>query len=85
MRHLAMAAPAIVLVGGGLVGAQRPERQPEVRVPGINISLKAGWQLLFHDGCRFAVPGSWRADGDASLATAPDGSSISISLFTITS
>ena len=48
------------------------------------MSLKAGWQLLSYDGCRFAVPGSWRADADGSLAVAPDGSNIAVRTFTVT-
>ena len=61
-----------------LLGPQKPERRPEVAIPGVDISLKAGWQLLFHDGCRVAVPLSWRADADGSFAAAADGSAISI-------
>jgi hypothetical protein len=67
------------------VGAQRRERQQEVRIPGIGIMLKAGWQLLFHDGCRFAVPGSWRQDADEGLVVAPDGSNLSVRMLRITS
>jgi len=79
-------AALVVLAGGSLVlDAQKPEQQREVKVPGIDVLLKAGWQLFLHDGCRFAVPGSWHADGDAALALAPDGSNISIRAFRITS
>jgi hypothetical protein len=63
--------------------AQRPDRPQEVRVPGS--SLKAGWQLLFHDGCRFAVPSSWREDADGGQALAPDGSNLSVRMFRISS
>ena len=76
-----------VIVVAGLVrtlGAQRPERQQEVRIPGTDIALKAGWQMLFHQKCRFAVPGSWHPDADGSRATAPDGSNISIGVFQVT-
>jgi hypothetical protein len=65
------------------VNAQRPERQQEVGVPGIGVTLKAGWQLLFQDGCRFAVPGSWRQDRGG-LVLAPDGSNLSVRMFQIT-
>jgi hypothetical protein len=68
-----------------VVRAQRRERQQEVKVPGLDVSLKAGWQLLFHDGCRFAVPGSWHVDADGNFALAPDGSNVSIRLFRIAS
>jgi len=40
--------------------------------------LRAGWQLLFRDACRFSVPASWRDDGSGSLVLAPDGSSLSL-------
>jgi hypothetical protein len=66
------------------VSAQRAGRPQEVRLPGLG-SPKADWQLLSYDGCRFAVPGSWHADADGSLATAPDGSNISIRMFRVTS
>jgi len=69
---------------GRAVDAQRPERQQEVRMPGIGIMLKAGWQLLFHDGCRMAVPGSWRADPDAGFVSGPDGDNLSVQTLTIT-
>jgi len=67
------------------VEAQRPERQQEVRVPGTNVTLKAGWQLLFYDGCQVAVPVSWQDDASGSLAFAPDGSSLSIRVLRTTS
>jgi len=49
------------------------------------IMLKAGWLLLFHDGCRFAVRGSWRPDADAGFVSAPNGGSLSVRMFRITS
>jgi hypothetical protein len=79
------AALAVAAIAGLRLDAQKPERQREVKIPGIDVSLKAGWQLLFRDGCRFAVPGSWRANGDASLVLAPDGGSLSVRTFRITS
>jgi hypothetical protein len=63
---------------------QGPQRQQDVRIPGMDVSLKAGWRLLFHANCRYAVPSSWRADPDAGFAVAPDGSNISIRMFTVT-
>jgi len=74
-----------VAVMARAVDAQRPEQKQEIRVPGTRIMLKAGWQLLFHDGCRFAVPGSWRPDVDGGLVSAPDGSNLSVRMFRITS
>jgi len=65
--------------------AQRPERQREFHVPGLEVSLRAGWQLLVHGGCRYAVPESWAVNTDASRALAPDGSSLSFSVVRITS
>jgi hypothetical protein len=68
-----------------IVGAQRPERPQAVAIPGVDsVSLKAGWQLLFYGGCRFAVPGSWHPDADSSIAVAPDGSNVSVRMFRIT-
>ena|SRR5579871_884236 len=89
-RHHRSATLAILIFVASLFGsrgldAQRPERQQEVQIPGTNLRLKRGWQLLLYRGCRFAVPGSWRANVEHSLATAPDGSSIAVRMFDITS
>ena len=76
----------LLIAGAALasvVNAQGPERT--VKVPGLDLTLKGGWQVLFHQGCRFAVPVSWRADVSGSSATARDGSNISIQMFRITS
>jgi hypothetical protein len=62
--------------------AQRPERT--AKVPGMDLPVKSGWRVLFHDGCRFAVPLSWHADADGSVARSVDGSNISIRMFHIT-
>lgn len=68
------------------VDAKRPERQQDVRISGTEVSLKEGWQLLeLPGGCRFAVPGSWRANPDASAVVGRDGSSLSVRIFKITS
>jgi hypothetical protein len=69
---------AAALVLSVSIQGQRRVQSDEVRVPGTDIMLKGGWQLLFHDGCRYAVPLSWQFDIDESFARAPDGSSISI-------
>jgi len=58
-----LGVPLVALVCCGF-GSQAPERPQEVEVPGLGIMLKAGWQLLFHDRCRFAVPVSWHPDPD---------------------
>jgi hypothetical protein len=83
--RIATAVLVVAAITGLRVDAQRPERQREVKIPGIDVSLRAGWQLLFRDGCRFAVPGTWHANRDASLALAPDGSNLSVRMFRITS
>lgn len=86
-RTFTVAVTAGLLVVANLtpaLSAQKPERKQEVEIPGINISLKAGWQLLFHDGCRFAVPGSWHSEAGASVVSAPDGSNVSVRMFKIT-
>jgi hypothetical protein len=58
-------------------------RQPDTPMPGVGVVLRAGWQILVHDACRFAVPPSWRASADGSLA--PDGSNLSVQTFRIRS
>lgn len=67
------------------VHAQRPERQHEVRLPGTDVVLQAGWQLLIYDGCMFAVPETWRPNAKATFVSAPDGSSISVARLPIQS
>jgi hypothetical protein len=67
------------------VDTHGPQRQQEVRVPGIGIALKAGWRLALYDGCRFAVPASWRPDADGAFVFAPDGSNLSVRRLRITS
>jgi hypothetical protein len=79
-----LALPLVVMACCRLA-AQAPERPQEVEVPGLGIMLRAGWQLLFHDRCRFAVPVSWHADPDEAFARAPDGSNISIQMHKMTS
>ena len=74
----AMVAAVLIAVLGATGHAQRPERQQEVSIPGLGITLKAGWQLRFHDGCRYAVPPAWRVTANGSQAFAPDGSSLSV-------
>ena len=83
------AAGALVMAGvvsstsstsstGSVVGAQAPERQHDVLIPGFGVRLREAWQMLFHDGCRYAVPVAWRPIPDRSQVFAPDGSSVSI-------
>jgi len=80
-----LVAASLVVGAAGMsqVDAQRPEQHQDARAPGV--TLKAGWQLRFHDGCRFAVPGSWHSDADGTFVTAPDGSNISVRMVRITS
>jgi hypothetical protein len=79
-----MSAALVATVGRHALGAQKPERHPEFRIPGTEILLAPGWQLFVHDRCRYAVPESWQPNGDATLAIAPDGSSISVRTLRIT-
>lgn len=55
--------------------AQGPQRQRAVRVPGTDIMLDGGWQLLWTaDGrCNYAVPASWRVSADRRSTAQPDG------------
>ena len=78
-------AIAVGMVWRPVANAQGPERKQEVTIPGTNLSLKGGWRVLFHQGCRFAVPVSWHADTEGTLATAPDGSNILVGVFRINS
>jgi hypothetical protein len=70
---------------GAALSAQRPERQQQVKVPGTDIFVDAGWRVLFHDVCHFAAPVSWTVNDDASLVTGPYGSGLSIRVFRISS
>jgi hypothetical protein len=78
---MAVAALVVVVVACSVVAAQTPVRTQEVTILRIEVSLKDGWQLVFYKGCRFAVPSSWHAEADGSLARAPDGSNVSIRMF----
>jgi hypothetical protein len=62
----------------GATSAQPPERQHDVLIPGFGVRLREAWQMLFHGGCRYAVPVAWRPTPDRSQVFAPDGSSVSI-------
>jgi hypothetical protein len=82
-----------LLIGAALLGAsqaatpivraQRPERKQGVTVPGMDVSLTAGWKIVFHQGCRFMVPAVWYLDADGGVAAAADGSNISIRMFNV--
>jgi hypothetical protein len=87
MASAGQIVPVIVLtilaLSGWTLDAQRTVRT--AKIPGLDLPLKAGWKLLVSHECRFAVPASWRASEDASLATAPDGNQISVRMFQILS
>jgi hypothetical protein len=55
--------------------AQGPQRQRAVRVPGTDIMLDGGWQLLWTADrrCSYAVPASWRVSADGRSTAQPDG------------
>jgi len=53
------------------------------KVPDLDLTPTQGWQMLSYQGCRYAVPASWHAAAEGGLATAPDGSNISIRIFRI--
>ena len=73
-------AAVVLAVAAYALGAQPPERSREVEVPGFGLMLKAGWQLLVREGCRFAVPLSWHPDADEAFVRAPDGTSLSVQM-----
>jgi hypothetical protein len=68
---------AVLAMAIGEATAQPPERQHDVLIPGLGVRLREAWQMLFHDGCRYAVPAAWRPTMDHSQVFAPDGSSVS--------
>jgi hypothetical protein len=55
------------------VTARQLERPQELRLPSSDVTLRVDWQLLFHDGCRFAVPASWPPAVDRGLIRSRDG------------
>jgi hypothetical protein len=77
-RGPAMVVLVALVAVGGAWSAQPPERQHDVLIPGMGVRLREAWQMLFHDGCRYAVPVAWRPIADRSQVFAPDGSSVSI-------
>lgn len=77
--HIRRAAAIVTVVLAwplAIAHGQRPERQHDVVVPGLGVRLREGWQMFFHDNCRYAVPGVWRPAPDRSESFAPDGSSV---------
>jgi hypothetical protein len=58
---------------GSTVAARQLERPQELRLPSSDVTLRVDWQLLFHDGCRFAVPASWPPPVDRGLIRSRDG------------
>jgi hypothetical protein len=58
---------------GSTVAARQLERPQELRLPSSDVTLRVDWQLLFHDGCRFAVPASWPPPVDRGLMRSRDG------------
>jgi len=91
----ALRLASTLLIGAALLGAtrtaacsaqaQRPERKQGITVPGMDVSLTAGWKIVFHQGCRFMVPAPWYLDADGAVAAASDGSNISIRMFNVAS
>jgi hypothetical protein len=79
-----IASLVAVVVTKPTADAQNSQRQQEVRRQGIGITLKGGWQLLVHDGCRFAVPGFWHPEADGAVVFAPDGNNLSVRMFRTT-
>ena len=67
-----------VATGVRAAEAQKPERPREARAPGAGVTPGTGWQRLSQDGCRFAVPASWRAVADGMVSAPDGGSSLSV-------
>jgi hypothetical protein len=70
-----------IMVAWRSASAQAPEQT--AKSPGIDLAIRRDWRVLFYDGCRYAVPLSWHADAGGSVATAPDGSNISVRMFQV--
>jgi len=62
----------------GLMVGQAPLRPSEVEVPGLGVKLKAGWRLLLENGCRYSVPATWSVSGDGTVASAANGSTLTV-------
>jgi len=77
-----VAAALTVIYAADAEQALRPQHGAAA---GGGVKLPAGWQLLVHDGCQFAVPRWWQPDVDNASVFAPDGSNVSIRRFRITS
>lgn len=64
-------------IGGALAAAtaQAPLRQRTLVLPGTDIVLEEGWQLLFtaDEACAFTVPATWPVAPNHVWATKPDG------------
>ena len=61
-----------------LLIAQGPVRQTEVEIPALGIKVKVGWRLQMTHGCRYTVPMNWTIASEGALATAPDGSTVTM-------
>jgi len=64
---------ALVVSGAGAAAGSQSVEQQGTRIPELGITLPAGWQLLFRDGCHYAVPRSWLVGPGDTSARAPDG------------
>ena len=76
MRRYTAVAAAVGIAAVAELGGQTPLRPQEIEVPGFGMRLHAGWQLLFRDGCRFAVPATWNTSSEGGEVFAPDGSMV---------
>jgi hypothetical protein len=61
-----------------VLAAQMPARTTDVDVPGLGLKLKVGWMLLVGNECVFSVPRSWKVDPAGTIATGPDGSTLTV-------
>ena len=80
--RLTMLLSTLTLCAVANAFAQGPQRQHAVRIPGTDIMLDGGWQLLWTaDGrCSYAVPASWPTSAGGRRTTRPDGAiSVSVS------
>ena len=74
-RLPAIVAVLTILGHSPAVIAQGPQRGQSVRVPGTDITLEAGWRLLWtaDQRCLYAIPAAWMVSGGGRRAEPPDG------------
>jgi hypothetical protein len=66
------------------VSAPQSVRKQEVTIPELGVTMRAGWRVLLYEGCQFATPASWVQHSEDGVLSAPDGSTLSTAVTTLT-